>query len=78
MRVQVVELTLSDGRVITALVPAFQETEEPRLTIKACRVYEPMDDPTVIPHVVAPPDPRQTPAMTAPTETMESVRSRLG
>lgn len=57
MRVQVIEFTLSDGRVVTAMVEAFQEVGSPLLTIASCRVFEPLDDPTVVPHVIQPPDP---------------------
>ena len=49
MKVQVIELTLGDGRTLTALVPAFAEADGPHAVVVSIKVFEAYEDPTVHP-----------------------------
>lgn len=52
MRVQVVELTLSDGRTIVALFPAFVESASLPVAIRAVKVFESYEDDSIAQHTV--------------------------
>lgn len=51
MRVQVVELTLSDGRVVAALFPAFADGAS-QLAIRSVKVFESYEDDSIVSHRV--------------------------
>lgn len=49
MRVQIVTLTLADGRKVSALFPAFVEDDGERVAVRDIQVQPAFDDPTVSP-----------------------------
>jgi len=51
MRVQVVELTLSDGRAVSALFPAFADGTS-QLAIRAVKIFESYEDEAIAPYRV--------------------------
>lgn len=47
MKLQVIELSLADGRKVSALVPAFMEAGDVPLAIDGIKAFPPFEDPGI-------------------------------